>query len=86
MFIASNSIKDVLARMLAAGDQVEIPADVSKAFQNHMKCERRQVERNAKTGEEKAIWVRPGSKANHLWDCMCYQVGAALAMRVFDDA
>lgn len=84
-FVASNAVKDVLARMLAAGDQVEIPADVSKAFQNHMKCERRQVERNAKTGEEKAIWVRPGSKANHLFDAMCYQVAAALAMRVFDE-
>lgn len=84
-FLASNSVKDVLARMLASDNQVEIPADASKAFQNHMKCERRQVERNAKTGEEKAIWVRPGSKANHLWDCMCYQVAAALAMRVFDE-
>lgn len=85
IFIASNEIKDILARMLASGDQIELPADVSKPFENHMKCERRTVEKHAKTGEEKAIWIRPGSKANHLWDCMCYQVGAALAFRVFDD-
>lgn len=85
IFLASNPVKDVLARMMQAGDQIEIPADVSKPFENHMKCERRTVEKHPKTGEEKSVWIRPGSKANHLWDCMCYQVGAALAFRVFDD-
>jgi len=85
IFIASNEIKDILARMLAAVDQIELPADLSKPFENHMKCERRTVEKNAKTGEEKAVWIRPGSKANHLFDAMCYAVGAALAFRVFDD-
>ena len=84
IFLASNPIKDVLARMMQAGDQIEIPADVSKPFENHMKCERRTVEKHPKTGEEKSVWIRPGSKANHLWDTMCYQVGAALAFRVFD--
>jgi phage terminase large subunit GpA-like protein len=76
----------VLARILQAGDQIEIPADVSKPFENHMKCERRTVEKHPKTGEEKSVWIRPGSKANHLWDCMCYAVAAALAFRVFDDS
>lgn len=85
IFLASNPIKDVLARMMQAGDQIEIPADVSKPFENHMKCERRTVEKHPKTGEEKSIWIRPGSKANHLWDTMCYQVGAALMFYVFDD-
>jgi len=84
LFLASNPIKDVLARMMQAGDQIEIPADVSKPFENHMKCERRTVEKHPKTGEEKSVWIRPGSKANHLWDCMCYAVAAALAFRVFD--
>jgi hypothetical protein len=85
IFLASNEVKDILARMLANGEQIELPADVSKPFENHMKCERRTVEKHAKTGEEKAIWIRPGNKPNHLWDCMCYQVAAALAFRVFDD-
>jgi phage terminase large subunit GpA-like protein len=85
IFLASNPVKDVLARMMQAGDQIEIPADVSKPFENHMKCERRSIEKHPKTGEEKVEWIRPGGKANHLWDCMCYQVGAALAFRVFDD-
>jgi phage terminase large subunit GpA-like protein len=86
IFLASNPVKDVLARILQAGDQIEIPADVSKPFENHMKCERRTVEKHPKTGEEKSVWIRPGSKANHLWDCMCYAVAAALAFRVFDDS
>jgi len=86
MFLASNPVKDVLSRMVTAGEAIELPADLSKAFENHMKCERRTMERNAKTGEEKSVWTRPGSKPNHLWDCMVYQVAAALAFRVFDDA
>jgi len=85
IFLASNPIKDILARMMQAGDQIEIPADVSKPFENHMKCERRTLEKHPKTGEEKSVWIRPGSKANHLWDAMYYQVGAALAFRVFDE-
>jgi len=84
IFLASNPVKDVLARLLSSGTAIELPADLSKAFQNHINCERRTVERHPKTGEEKSVWIRPGSKANHLWDTMCYQVGAALAFRVFD--
>ena len=84
IFVASNPVKDILARMLANGDQIEFPADLSKPFENHMKCERRTVELNPKTGADKSVWTRPGSKANHLWDCMYYQVAAALVKRVFD--
>lgn len=85
MFFASNPVKDILARMLENGDQVELPGDTSKPFENHMKCERRTMEKNPKTGEEKSVWIRPGNKANHLWDCMYYQVGAALVVDLFDD-
>lgn len=85
LHIASNPVKDILARMMAAGDQIEIPDDVSKPFENHMKCERRHMEKNAKTGEEKSVWIRPGNKPNHLFDTMYYHVGVALAFRVFDD-
>lgn len=85
IFLASNPVKDVLARMVAAGDQIELPGDLSKPFESHMRCETRTVERHPKTGEEKSIWTRPGSKPNHLFDCMVYQVGVALAFRVFDE-
>jgi len=86
IFIASNQIKDVLSRMIKNGDQLELPDDLSKAFENHMRCERRVVERDSKTGEEKAKWIRPGGKANHLFDCLNYAVGAALALEVFEDS
>jgi len=84
IFVASNSIKDILARLLASGEQIELPGDLSKPFENHMQCERRIVERNSKTGQEKAQWIRPSGGANHLFDAMCYQVAAALVMRIFD--
>lgn len=84
IFLASNPIKDILSRMMAGGESIELPGDVSKAFENHMKCERRIVEKHPKTGEEKAQWIRPGGKPNHLWDTMCYQIAAALALRCFD--
>jgi hypothetical protein len=84
IFLASNPIKDILARMLANGDQIEMPADASKPLENHLKCERRTVEKHPKTGAEKPMWIRPGNKANHLWDCLYYAVGAALVMGVFD--
>ena len=85
ILIASNPIKDILARMVGNGDQLEFPADLSKTFENHMKCEKRIVEKHSKTGAEKVIWQRPHNRANHLWDCMCYQVAAALIFSVFDD-
>ena len=84
IFTASNPIKDILSRLMSDGEQIELPSDLSKPFENHMQCERRSVERNAKTGQEKGVWIRPSGGANHLWDCMYYQVTAALVMRVFD--
>jgi|694.fasta_scaffold07272_2 phage terminase large subunit GpA-like protein len=85
IFAASNPIKDILSAMVGNGDQIELPKDLSKPFENHMQCERRNVVRNPKTGEEKSEWIRPGGQANHLWDCMCYQVVAALICKVFED-
>jgi hypothetical protein len=49
-----------------------------------MRSERREMIRNAKTGEETAIWVTK-NRNNHLWDVMVYQVGAALMFRLFDE-
>lgn len=86
MWLCSNQVKDILQRIIASGDQVEFPSDLSVAFRNHMKCERRIVEINKKSSEEISVWIRPGNRPNHQWDSMYYQVGAALAMRVFDEA
>jgi len=85
ILMASNPIKDILARMVDAG-RIEFPSDVSAAMGKHMKAERRITERNSKTGEEKKIWTNKNGRANHLFDCMYYQVGAALAARVFDES
>lgn len=82
MFLASNPVKDVLARMMKSGNQIEFPDDLSKPFENHMRCERRIVEKNPETGEEKSRWIRPGGKPNHLFDCLVYAVAAALAFEV----
>jgi phage terminase large subunit GpA-like protein len=84
-FVATNPIKDILSRMLAGnGAPIELPADLSRAFEAHMRSERRELIRNSKTGEETAIWVTK-NRNNHLWDVMVYQVGAALMFRLFDE-
>jgi phage terminase large subunit GpA-like protein len=84
-FVATNPIKDILSRMLAGnGAPIELPADLSRAFEAHMRSERREMIRNAKTGEETAIWVTK-NRNNHLWDVMVYQIGAALMFRLFDE-
>jgi phage terminase large subunit GpA-like protein len=83
ILIASNPVKDILARMVA-NQQISLPADISKPFLSHMKCEKRQAEIDPQTGAEKVKWIRPHSRANHLWDCMCYQVAAGLIMNCFD--
>jgi len=83
ILIASNPVKDILARMVS-NQQISLPADISKPFLSHMKCEKRQSEIDPQTGAEKVKWIRPHSRANHLWDCMCYQVAAGLIMSCFD--
>lgn len=85
ILIASNEIKDILARIASSPGQLELPADLSKPFESHMKCEQRQVEKHPKTGHEKVFWIRPNNRANHLWDCMCYQVAAALIVGAFNE-
>lgn len=84
-WLATNPIKDIVARMLAGeGAPIELPGDLSKAFEHHMKNERREILEDAKTGQEYSIWVTK-NRNNHLWDCLVYQVGAALMFRLFDE-
>ncbi len=85
ILIASNEVKDILARIVATEGRIEYPADLSKPFESHMKCEVRQVEKHPKTGHEKVFWIRPNNRANHLWDAMCYQVAGALIFGVFSE-
>lgn len=82
--IASNPIKDTLFR-LSNGQGAEwlVLDDVSKAYRRHMKSE---VRKELLVGKEKrlqAVWETT-DRQNHLWDCECYQVAAAMIYGLFD--
>jgi len=62
---------------------MEFPSDMSKDFEKHLKAERREMIRSPKTGQEESIWVTK-NRDNHLWDCLVYQIGAALMFQLFD--
>lgn len=84
-FLATNPIKDIVSRMLSGdGAPIDLPGDLSKTFEAHMKSERRETFTDRKTGEESSVWVTK-HRQNHLWDCLVYQVGAALMFRLFDE-
>jgi hypothetical protein len=84
VFLATNPIKDIVHRiLLGEGAELEIPSDVSKAFEAHMQAERREMIKSPKTGQEQSVWVCK-NRNNHLFDCLTYQVGAALILRLFD--
>ena len=86
VFIATNPIKDIVHALISGnGAELEMPSDLSKSFEKHMKSERREMIRSPKTGQEESVWVTK-NRDNHLWDCLVYQVGAALMFRLFDES
>lgn len=85
VMLATNPIKDIAYRLISGeGAELEIPADVSKTFEQHMRAERREMVRAPRTGQETSVWVAR-SRENHLWDCLVYSVGAALIFRIFGE-
>jgi phage terminase large subunit GpA-like protein len=84
--LATNPIKDIVHRLLIGeGAALEIPSDVSKAFEQHMRSERREMVKQATTKQEStSVWVCK-NRNNHLWDCLVYQVGAALIFGLFQE-
>ena len=85
VFLATNEVKDIAHRLLQGeGAELELPSDLSKSFEYHMRSERREMVRAPKTGQEQSVWVTK-NRQNHLWDCLVYQVGAALIFRLFGD-
>lgn len=85
VFLATNPIKDIVHRLISGdGADLELPSDLSKAFEAHMKAERREMVKAPKTGQEYSVWVCK-NRNNHLWDCLTYQTGAALIFRLFDE-
>ena len=86
VFVGTNTLKDMLAR-LASGNGVEWVtfSDVSKAYKKHFKAESQQEVEVGRRKEIKRVWILKNRKANHLFDCEVYQVGAALMFRLFDE-
>jgi len=86
VFLATNEVKDIAHRLIIGeGASIEFPADLSKSFEHHMRSERREMIRVGKTEQEKSVWVTK-NRQNHLWDCLVYQVGAALIFRLFGES
>ena len=63
----------------------EIPDDVSEDYIRQIDAEQKIPTTNSKTGETRDIWVRIRKRDNHLWDCECMQVAAAMMMRIMGD-
>jgi phage terminase large subunit GpA-like protein len=84
VFVATNPVKDILHAIITGhGADMEFPSDMSKDFEKHLKAERREMIRSPKTGQEESVWVTK-NRDNHLWDCLVYQIAAALMMRLFE--
>lgn len=84
VILAPDTCKDILHRLKTGqGAAWEVPGDVSPAYRNQIEAEKKQSFRNTKTGQEDHTWVKV-RRANHLFDCEYYQIGAALIGGIFD--
>jgi phage terminase large subunit GpA-like protein len=79
-FFSNEGVKDKLAalRQPQAVPAWEVPRDVSDDYRKHMLAEIKKDVINAKTKQVEQRWVRIGGKANHLWDCECIALAAAM--------
>lgn len=80
-FWSNLNVKDVLARLRrnqdpSQGATWEIPEDVPEDYCLQMESEHR-VKKNGKWA-----WEQIGSRGNHLFDCECLQVVAAVMMKL----
>ena len=82
IWLATNPVKDIAHRILTGeGSACELPGDLSKTFENHVRAEQRETVRD-KNGHEMTVWVQK-NRNNHLWDCFVYQVLFALIYGCF---
>lgn len=82
-FISSKRFKDDTDGMLNTG-QIEVPADVSENFKNHMNAEVR-AETVDNKGNVTQFW-KTINRNNHLWDTLVYSVAVAYVRGVFKSA
>jgi hypothetical protein len=79
-FFSNEGVKDKLAAMRQPEHPIawEVPRDVSDDYRKHMLAEIKKDVINAKTKQIEQRWVRISGKANHLWDCECIALAAAM--------
>lgn len=80
MFMWSNpTIKDFLSRLKAGlGVPFEVPVDAPKEYFQQMSSEMKKRFTNKRTGQAEYRYVVIGRRQNHLWDCECMQLVAAM--------
>jgi len=83
ILFASNSAKDVLSRLKRGqGPSWELPQDISSEYLYQIEGETKRLRHNRITGQEVWEWVRVGKRPNHLFDCECMQICAAVMARL----
>jgi phage terminase large subunit GpA-like protein len=76
---SNDQIKDIVKRLID-GRQFLMPEDVPEMFIQHLNSE---TKRKDEKGRWK--WERIGKRPNHLWDCACMQVAAAVLGNILKD-
>lgn len=76
---SNPTIKDFLHRLKnGKGLYYGVPADAPQDYIHHMSSEMKKKEYNKRTGQAEYRWVVIGRRQNHLWDCECMQLVAAM--------
>lgn len=63
-----------------------VPDDISEDYVKQIDSEHKVPVTNSRTGQTREIWVRIKSRDNHLWDCECMQVAAAMMARILGES
>lgn len=75
---SNPTVKDVLHRLRGGkGKRWEVPSDASDDYHAHMRGEAK-VETRDTAGRQVWVWRVIGKRPNHMWDCECMQVVAAM--------
>jgi hypothetical protein len=79
-FYSNEGIKDKLAslRQQDAVPKWEVSRDVSDDYRKQMLSEMKKDVIHGKTKQVEQRWVRIGGRPNHLWDCECIAIAAAM--------
>lgn len=80
---SNERIKDIVGRLVAGQIAAfEVPNDVMPEYADHMTAETKRDVVDKRTGQMVQRWVVIGRRQNHLFDCECMSVCAALMMRL----